>query len=370
MHRWDSRLRPPPAGVSPVRWRDTPLRRRSDASTGNPALPQPVSRSQLRGPGWRRSSRGLYVPSGLPATPEQRIAEAAALLPGYGAVGGWAAAYLLGVRFLDGRGAGGLDLRPVLLCLGPDGRIRSRDTVSLSRERLPSGDVLERNGTRCTAPMRTAFDGSRLESDLVEAVVHLDMMLTSCRLDRDLLGAYIAAHPGWRGVARARRAYALSVAGSRSPPETRLRLAWVLEAELPLPLVNQPVFDGAGTLLGYPDCSTRSPPPRSSTTVTTTATWRRSAPTTSGRNASSTTGSSSPGSLDSTSGPRAGGHSSHGSDKRGPAACGGIAARIGGPSPLHRGGEADDGSVRRCRFGALPGSRTFRTPPGEVAGQP
>ena len=175
------------------------------------------------------------------------------MLPGYGAVGGWAAAYLLGVRLLDGRGPAGSQARPVLLCLGPRGRIRHRDGVRLSREKLPDDDLAEVNGIRCTSPLRTAFDGSRLDTDPVEAVVHLDLILTAFRLHRDELGAYIDSHPGWRGVERARRAYALSVAGSRSPPETRLRLAWTLDAGLPAPLLNPPVFDRRGALLGYPD---------------------------------------------------------------------------------------------------------------------
>jgi hypothetical protein len=58
---------------------------------------------------------------------------------------------------------------------------------------------------------------------------------------------------GWNGVKQARKALALAVTGSRSPPETRLRLVWVLEAGLPTLLVNQPVFSLEGQLLGYPD---------------------------------------------------------------------------------------------------------------------
>src|SRR3712207_878710 len=40
---------------------------------------------------------------------------------------------------------------------------------------------------------------------------------------------------------------------SASPQETRLRLVWLLDARLPRPLVNQPVFSLDGVLLGYPD---------------------------------------------------------------------------------------------------------------------
>jgi hypothetical protein len=64
---------------------------------------------------------------------------------------------------------------------------------------------------------------------------------------------YLAAHRGWAGVPLARAALDLADEGSRSPNETRLRLIWVLDCGFPRPLVNQPVWDLDGRLLGYPD---------------------------------------------------------------------------------------------------------------------
>lgn len=254
MHRWDSRRRPPPSAVTPVRWTDAPYHlsrgSRAPGLAGQPGLP---SQGQLRGPGWKRTSRGLYVPTGAGASPEQRITEAAALLPAYGAVGGWASAYLLGARLLDGRGPYGCGTLPVLLCLGADGQIRPRPGVATSRDRLPVSDVWDVDGHSCTSPLRSAFDCARLMTDLTEAVVHVDLILACDFFPREELSAYVAAHPGWRGVPRARRVVALAAAGVRSPPETRMRLAWVLDAGLPAPLVNRPVFDLTGNLLGYPD---------------------------------------------------------------------------------------------------------------------
>ncbi len=40
---------------------------------------------------------------------------------------------------------------------------------------------------------------------------------------------------------------------SRSPNETRMRLVWMLDAGLPAPLVNQPVWDLHGRMLGIAD---------------------------------------------------------------------------------------------------------------------
>jgi hypothetical protein len=67
------------------------------------------------------------------------------------------------------------------------------------------------------------------------------------------LREYLGQVAGWNGVPLAREALALADEASRSPQETRLRLIWVLDARLPPPLVNPPVFDLEGNLLGYPD---------------------------------------------------------------------------------------------------------------------
>lgn len=239
MHRWDHRLAPPLAGVRPV--------------AVSEAAEHGVTPDRLRGPSWRRASHGLYVPAPAVHTPEQRIVEAAALLPDGGAIGGWASAYWRGVRLLDGGGTGQGCLQPVLLLLGARGRIRPRPLVELSRERLEPDEVEELRGVRRTIDVRTAFDGARLARHLYDAVVFLDMMLTAGVVDVPALQEYWAAHSGWRGVAQARRALSLARQGSRSPPETHLRLMWEVEAKLPRLLVNPPVFDLLGSLLGYPD---------------------------------------------------------------------------------------------------------------------
>ncbi len=73
--------------------------------------------------------------------------------------------------------------------------------------------------------------------------------LTSCEGFRD----YVESRPAWTGVYRARFAADHAIAESRSPQETLLRLAWTIDAQLPAPLCNQPVFTLDGQLLGFPD---------------------------------------------------------------------------------------------------------------------
>src|SRR5690349_20477059 len=58
---------------------------------------------QARGPAWRRTSQGFYVPAGVyGAQPEQRILEASVVVPPHGAVTGWAALRWLGALWLSG----------------------------------------------------------------------------------------------------------------------------------------------------------------------------------------------------------------------------------------------------------------------------
>jgi hypothetical protein len=180
--------------------------------------------------------------------------EAAALLPPDGAIGGWASAYWRGVRLLDGGTLGpATSLEPILLILGPNSKIRPRLHNQLARERLQASDVESYLGLRRTGDLRTAFDGARRAPNLYNAVTFIDMMLTTGLVTKDRLRRYWSDHAGWRGVPQARRALSLAEPGSRSPPETTLRLLWVAEAGFPTPLVNPPVFSLDGRLLGYPD---------------------------------------------------------------------------------------------------------------------
>src|SRR3954469_16882880 len=79
------------------------------------------TRSQAAGRSWRRSSRGLYVPAGVDeSVPEQRIVEAAAVLPAYGGVTGWAALRWLGASWMTGLAPGGQTPLPVVLVTAGD----------------------------------------------------------------------------------------------------------------------------------------------------------------------------------------------------------------------------------------------------------
>ena len=177
------------------------------------------TRGRAAGPRWRQTSRGFHVPADVASTSAQRAAEQSRRLPAGGALTGWAALHLLGAAYLDGIAPDGFTLLPVPLALGSRGNIRGSDEVELLREPLSQHDVLTVRGVPCARAERAAFD----------------------------------AHTGWRGIGQARDALDLANENSWSPNETRTRKIWVVDAGLPTPLVNRPVFDRRGRLLGYPD---------------------------------------------------------------------------------------------------------------------
>lgn len=212
------------------------------------------TRGQAAGPHWRRTSHGLYVPAEVDGSgPEQRILEQATRLPADGAVTGWAACRLHGANFFDGLFPDGRTPMPVPLVAGPRSRIRRDDSVTVSYERLDVVDRVTRYGIACATVRRGLFDAMRRADSVREAVVAMDMMaaaeLTTIRRMRE----YCATRPGWSGVRQVRAALDLASEDSRSPNETRMRLVWVLDAGLPVPAVNQPVYDLDGRLLGVAD---------------------------------------------------------------------------------------------------------------------
>lgn len=239
-HKWDPVCPPPRGLVWPV-----PL---------DPTGVNGPTRGRARSRGWRRTTRGYYVPSSVdPDVVEQRILEKSVLLPTLGAVTGWSGCRLHGGTFFDGLLPDGVTERPVSLCIGPLGQVREKAGVVLSRERLLPTEVTYRHGIAVTPVLRSLFDEMRYVREFREAVVAMDMMAAAEKVSLRQMRDYLLLHPGWTGVPQARAALALADEDSRSPAETRMRLIWQLDAGFPRPMVNKPVFDLNGRLLGIAD---------------------------------------------------------------------------------------------------------------------
>lgn len=217
------------------------------------ATAEGFTRTDLEGPLWRSPFRGVHSPEGQdPTHPHLRLLEAAAALVPGTAIGGWAAAWLLGTRELDGRRGGGPG-DPVLVCLEPAARIVRRAGLCPFRSRLLPDDVVTVDGVLITSPVRTAFDVARLAPSLADAVADLDAVCRDVGVSPGEVAEYARQRPRWRGVPLVLRAVALVDVRTRSRGESRLRVLWRCDAKLPAPQVNVEVRNGRGHLLALAD---------------------------------------------------------------------------------------------------------------------
>lgn len=211
--------------------------------------PPAPTRGEAQARRWRRTGPGLYVPSSVPRTVEQRIVEAWARLPS-AVVTGWAAARLHGAAYLDG-----LDLedeqRPVPLVLPPGTSApRAWPGAQVIRQPMQPRHRTSVQDVPVATPDRAVVDMARLTRDYYAAVVDVEMAYAAGIVRPEQVVAALAEAPAW-GRHRARQVLRDADTRSCSPPESRLRL--VCRAMGWDPLVNVEVFDLEGQFLARPD---------------------------------------------------------------------------------------------------------------------
>lgn len=209
------------------------------------------TRNEARGPHWRRSSHGLYVPSHVDGSRvEQRIVEAGAVVPPGCAITGWAALRWLGGRWFGGSTASG-EPRPVTIVTGTHD-IRAQRGIAVSAEGLNPKVVITIDGVPVTLPAYAVSFEMRYASTDREATTVLDLAAYSDLVSIDEQWNFLATQNGWTGVPRARRASLFASENCWSPQEGWMRSLWE-ECGFPRPLCNVPVFDFNGRHLGTPD---------------------------------------------------------------------------------------------------------------------
>lgn len=216
------------------------------------------TRGEARGPRWRQTSHGLYVPAEVEVTDDQQILEAAAVLPRYGAVTGWAGLRWLGARWFTGEIPGSDDRRSVDLAIARSSDIRQQRGMRTCQEPWTPYDVVVVDGVRVTVPVRSTSFAMRYASSLWEAVTAADMAAYDDLCSVEEVASYAGRAPrfglsAWTGIPQCREALLLADENSWSPREVWMRLVWVKVAGLPTPLMNRPVFDLAGRHLATPD---------------------------------------------------------------------------------------------------------------------
>jgi hypothetical protein len=212
-----------------------------------------TGRGELDGPRWRAPFRGVHTPVLTnPHAARQRIYDAAELLVPGAAVGGWAAAHLLGAASLDGLGLDGRREEPVVLLTPTRQHPCPRPGVRVFRSSLGPDDVIDVDGIPVTSPLRTAFDLAR-GTTVERGLVAVDAFARAARLDLVAFERYVRRHPRYRGVPVARAVVELCDPRARSGGESRLRYIWIVEAGLPRPEVNPLVVDALGTVVAMTD---------------------------------------------------------------------------------------------------------------------
>lgn len=237
----------------PAAWEDRPSGLVAPVGI-DPAGRVGPTRNQARGPRWRQTSPGRYVPAPVPLDClHQHILEQGSRIGSQGAVTGWASLRHRGGRYFDGgpQPDGG-DLPPVPIvtgtaCIRPDPR------VSISREQLAPVEREQVGGIWVTTADRALFDEMRRHRRLREAVADIEVAVAAGLTSFAEFAAYVARRNAWTSIGLVRDAVALAGLGCRSRPEAKMALTWILDADLGRPLCNVAVFDLRGNLVAIPD---------------------------------------------------------------------------------------------------------------------
>jgi hypothetical protein len=212
------------------------------------------TRGQAQRGGWRSSSHGWYVPLEVDAgVVEQRILEQSMRARRDGAVTAWASLRWREASYFDGTADGVGGLLPVPLIRSAGARLLDDGRATISRSQLAPHHREFVDGVWCTAAPRATFDEVVRRGSLRPAVAAVCMALAAGVTTLDELHRFALTTGPWEGIPLFRQALALSNECFRSGPEVYMYLRWVLDAGFPEPLVNPPVFDVRGRLLGCPD---------------------------------------------------------------------------------------------------------------------
>jgi hypothetical protein len=178
--------------------------------------------------------------------------ESASALSAYGGVTGWAALRWQGGYWFGGLAADGHTLLPVTLATGAHA-LRAQSGFEVSEERLSPRDLVTVDGLVITTAARSVCFLMRYARNLREAVKCFDMAAYSDLVTLREVSAYAAGLQGWTGIPQCREALLLADENCWSPMECEMRMIWMVDAGLPRPLSNMPIFDRHGRHIGTPD---------------------------------------------------------------------------------------------------------------------
>jgi hypothetical protein len=190
---------------------------------------------------YTRLFRDVYVSPDTPVTAALRAKAGWLWAKRQGVVAGFAAAALHGSKWVD-------DTTTVELIHENRHRLPG---LSTRGDRIGEDEIVVVDGIPVTSPTRTALDlGCWYPTTSGVAAIDSLARATDIKVaDVELLAL---RYPGRRGIVRARLAISLFDPGAQSPKETWLRLVLV-QAGLPRPQTQIPVFDEFGSAIAYLD---------------------------------------------------------------------------------------------------------------------
>jgi hypothetical protein len=113
-------------------------------------------------------------------------------------------------------------------------------------ERIADDEITSVDGIPVTTIARTAFDLGRYQAD--RAIARMDALMRAVPFSNEEVLLLAKRYRGARGVKQLKDALPFVDGGAASPRETWLRLLYI-DAGLPKPTTQIPIFDTDGTLL-------------------------------------------------------------------------------------------------------------------------
>lgn len=191
-----------------------------------------VTRHQLQR--WHQTVyRGVYVPKGVEVSLRDRAVAAWLASGRRGVVAGVVASALHHASWVD-------PAQPIEL-IGV--KCRPQPGLIPRLDRFSDDEVTRAAGLPVTTRLRTAFDLGR-HLNRPEALARLDALMWTQRFSIDEVGELADRYPRLRGIRQLRELLPLVDGGADSPRESRIRL-WLIDAGMPVPQTQIPVFDGA-----------------------------------------------------------------------------------------------------------------------------
>lgn len=204
------------------------------------------TRNEIRGGRWRQTSYGLYVPSSVERSVDQRIVEAAAVHRA-GVITGWAALRWMRSRWFDEVGPVpvGVEMR--------ESPSHQSGLVRTTQEFVRHDEILRVDGLRITAPVRSVVYEMRHAPHMARALQVFAMAAYDDRVSIAEVVEHIGQLGPATGIDQARQALPLLTENAWSPMEVSMGVLWRrLRPDATL-LFNCPVFGLDGRHLGTPD---------------------------------------------------------------------------------------------------------------------